>query len=99
MLTSMTESDALLIAHFPLIPLTDWATPEPLTNLETREVRYLCRLCVGQKPVEGWEIHPTDEAVILKHIEEVHGLKSVPSVYVSPEEAQRNCKAVSIDAI
>jgi hypothetical protein len=91
------ESDALLIARFSLIPLADWGTPLPITNLKTREVRYACRLCVGQKPVEGWEIHPTDEAVILKHIEEVHGLKSEASVYVSPEEAQRNCKAVSVD--
>jgi len=91
-----TESDAELIARFPH---GAWNQPLPIANRETREVRYACRLCVGLNPLPAWETHATDEAVIRTHIEEQHGLKSIASVYVSPEEAEKNCKAVSIDVM
>jgi hypothetical protein len=78
------ESDADLMAR---IPHAGWNTPIPITSLETREVRYACPLCVGLNPLPAGETHATDEAVILKHIEEVHGLKSEASVYLTPEEA------------
>jgi hypothetical protein len=88
-----TESDAILFARFPKVEF--WNRPIPITSLATREVTYGCPLCMESKV----ETQAADEAVILKHIEEVHGLKSVASVYVSPEEAQRDCKAVSIDSL
>ncbi len=88
------ESDAVLFARFPKVEF--WNSPIPITNLATREVTYGCPLCMESKQEKYAD---TDEVVILKHIEEAHGLKSIPSVYVSPEEAEKNCKAVSIDAI
>jgi len=91
-----TESDAKLIARFPH---EAWNQPLPITNRETGEVRYTCRLCVGLNPLPPWETHATDEAVIRTHIEEKHGLKSIASVIGSFEEAEKNCKAVSIDVM
>jgi len=70
-----------------------------MTNLETREVRYYCKLCAGLDNIPAWENLATDEAVILAHIKEQHGLEPTPSVYISPEEADKNCKATSIRAL
>jgi hypothetical protein len=84
------ESDAILFARFPRVDF--WNSPTPITNLATREVTYGCPLCMESKQGTTDPI----EAVIMKHIEELHGLKAVPSVYISPEECEKNCGAVGL---
>jgi hypothetical protein len=72
-----TESDADLMKRFPQ---EAWNQPLPVRNPKTGEIRYDCRLCIGTEPRYEWANLPTDEAAMLAHIKEQHGIEPAPSV-------------------